>query len=161
VRNLASCPSLVERCQEINEWVESCLDGLKMLAKPPSAMLSVPMVEYRQAVLFEARDVERSDRSELQDSVLGAVKAALKQGIGGLLSRDADPSWGWFVFGTRDLSAATNVDRLGVRLYDPSMPKYACWIVWRGPMPPTWPHMTHLGQAETALSYPVGFAPTW
>lgn len=161
MRALASRPSLVERCQEINAWVESCLDGLRQLADPPSSLFMGQMGEYRQAVLFEARDVERSDRSELQDKVLGAVMKALREGIGGLRSRDADPKWGWCVYGTRDLSAATNVDRLGKPLYEPSMPKYACWIVWHGPVPPTWPNMMHLGQAENPLSYPVGARPTW
>ena len=150
-----------QRCEELNGWVEECVQGLGHGARALTIAPGWEWARYKQFVLFEARDVERSNRSEIQDCVLKAVTKALREGIGGVRSRDGDPTWGWRVAGTKDLSADESVDRLGVRLWEPSMPKYGCCMVWTGPKPATWPHMMHLGQAENALSYPVGFAPTW
>ena len=150
-----------QRCAELNRWVTECLSGLGVAAKPWPVTAPWEPTWYKQAVTFERRDVERSDRHELQDCILAAVKKALVYGIGGVKSRNGDPSWGWKVLGTKNLSEDQSVDNLGVRLWEPSMPHYATWIVWQGPKPETWPHMMHLGQAENALSYPVGHAPTW
>ena len=161
MKALAPTSAARQRLQEINGWVRAALDGLGHAARDSDLSVPWEWTWYKQAVLFEARDVERSNRGETQDLVLDAVKRALLEGISGVRVRDGDSSWGWRVLGTKDLSAEGKVDNQGVPLWEPSMPKYACWIVWQGPKPPTWPHMMHMGQAENPLSYPVGHAPTW
>lgn len=142
-------------------WVEEAVHGLGHGPQPLPVTATWDIVKYKQAVLFESWDVEGTDRSEIQDRVLKCVVRALTEGINGLRSRNADPRFGWHVIGARDLSESTATDNLGRRLYDPSMPRYSVWIEWRGPKPETWPHMMHLGQAENALSYPVGLRPEW
>lgn len=160
---LVSAPTKAaqQRCMEISGWVDQALDGLGRKAKPRPALVTYEWCEYIQFATFEGRDVERSERAELQDIVLASVVKALREGINGVVSRDGDPSWGWEVVGTKDLSADQRRYLNGERIYEPSIPQYGCCMHWIGPKPETWPLMMHLGQAENALSYPVGHAPTW
>ena len=154
-------PAVQERCREIMGWVEECIHGLGYAPRDLPVTATWDIAIFKQAVLFETWDIEGRDRSETQDRVLERVKQALMQGCMGVRVRNGDDKWGWHVIGAKDLSEDQSVDKQGKRLYEPSMPKYAVWIEWRGPKPETWPHMMHMGQAENALSYPVGYAPTW
>ena len=143
---------LQARAGDITRWVTEALHGLDQHARKIGIDLPVEMTDFWQGVALWSRDVEGT-KGELQDAILGATVKALREGRAALESRGADPSWGWTVVETRDIT--------GHPKWMPGMPKYCCFLKWRGPKPETWPNQIALGMKENLMSHPADKPLTW
>ena len=120
-----------ERADLLARMVKECVGALGLSCRPVSSLYTGPMAKAYQGVVFTEQDAHLT-QNEMSDRVLECVSKAVVTFQRDLARRGADASIGYSSTACTDLSQQVG--------WDASMPRYAVWLKWYGPMPTFWPH---------------------